>query len=166
MGEALAYLLTWTTYGTWLPGDARGWVDRQRRHGEVVEPPDESREARARERMTQSAVILDATARLTVGKAIRATCVYRGWTVHALEVRSNHVHTVVTAGGVAPGEVMRVLKSYASRALTALQSLGPRKHWWTRDGSKRYVNTEESLHAAVKYVQSQDTSNEQGSNGG
>jgi hypothetical protein len=26
MPEALAYFLTWTTYGTWLPGDERGWV--------------------------------------------------------------------------------------------------------------------------------------------
>ena len=24
-GEPLAYFLTWTTYGTWLPGDERGW---------------------------------------------------------------------------------------------------------------------------------------------
>jgi len=158
MGEALAYLLTWTTYGTWLPGDARGWVDHHRRHGEVVEGPDESREARARQRLTESAVILDATLRRAVAKAIRATCAHQGWIVHALEVRSNHVHAVVAAGGAAPGEVMRVLKCYASRALNALQPLGPRKHWWTRDGSKRYVNTEESLHAAVRYVQNQDTS--------
>jgi len=26
--EPLAYFLTWTTYGTWLPGDERGWVRR------------------------------------------------------------------------------------------------------------------------------------------
>ena len=24
-GEPLAFLLTWTTYGTWSPGDERGW---------------------------------------------------------------------------------------------------------------------------------------------
>ena len=28
--EPLAYFLTWTTYGTWLPGDERGWVKRKR----------------------------------------------------------------------------------------------------------------------------------------
>ena len=31
LGEPLAYFLTWTTYGTWLPGDERGW----NRKGEV-----------------------------------------------------------------------------------------------------------------------------------
>jgi hypothetical protein len=33
--EPLAYFLTWPTYGTWLPGDERGWV--QYRHG--LQPP-------------------------------------------------------------------------------------------------------------------------------
>ena len=26
MPEPLAFFLTWPTYGTWLPGDERGWV--------------------------------------------------------------------------------------------------------------------------------------------
>ena len=26
MPEPIAYFLTWTTYGSWLPGDQRGWV--------------------------------------------------------------------------------------------------------------------------------------------
>jgi len=24
----MAYFITWTTYGTWLPGDERCWVDK------------------------------------------------------------------------------------------------------------------------------------------
>ena len=27
MQPPLAYFLTWTTYGTWLPGDERGWIE-------------------------------------------------------------------------------------------------------------------------------------------
>lgn len=27
VSSPLAYLITWTTYGTWLPGDRRGWVE-------------------------------------------------------------------------------------------------------------------------------------------
>jgi hypothetical protein len=26
--EPLAYFPTWTTYGAWLPGDERGWVEK------------------------------------------------------------------------------------------------------------------------------------------
>jgi len=29
-GEPIAYLITWTTYGTWLPGDERGWQKKNR----------------------------------------------------------------------------------------------------------------------------------------
>jgi hypothetical protein len=29
MDDPIGYFLTWVTYGTWLPGDARGWVEYQ-----------------------------------------------------------------------------------------------------------------------------------------
>ena len=28
--DPLAYFLTWSTYGTWLPGDERGWIEHER----------------------------------------------------------------------------------------------------------------------------------------
>ena len=34
--EPLAFFLTWTTYGTWLPGDERGW--NRKREGKTQEP--------------------------------------------------------------------------------------------------------------------------------
>ena len=44
--EPLAYFLTWPTYGTWLPGDERGWVEY--RHGWQLPDPARKREAQAR----------------------------------------------------------------------------------------------------------------------
>ena len=151
---AKAYFLTWTTYGTWLPGDSRGWVDRRRRHGEVVEPPDPQREATARRAMKEEPVTLDAGLRRVVHKAMLDTAAYRGWFVHALEVRSNHVHVVATAEDKAAEEVMRVLKAYASRALSKAR---PERtgRWWTRQGSKRNLFTDKALAAAIRYVQKQ-----------
>jgi Transposase IS200 like len=112
-----AYFLTWTTYGTWLPGDSRGWVDRHREHGQVVDPPDPQREAAAKADLQEEPVMFDATLREVVRRSILDTAGHSGWFVHALEVRSNHVHTIVTAQDKAPNEVMRSLKAYASRAL-------------------------------------------------
>jgi hypothetical protein len=66
------------------------------------------------------------------------------------------VHVVVSCGDVAPATVMKVLKSYGSRALNRL--LGRRSRWWTDHGSKRYLNDEKSLAAAIRYVRSQDIS--------
>src|SRR5208283_1739378 len=44
--EPLAYFLTWPTYGTWLPGDERGWVEY--RHSWQLPDPARKREAQAR----------------------------------------------------------------------------------------------------------------------
>ncbi len=151
-----AYFLTWTTYGTWLPGDARGWVDRHRRHGEVVEPPDPKLEAAARRALKEEALTLDAGLRKVAHRAMRETADHCGWFVHALEVRSNHVHVVLTAADKAPGVVMAALKGYASRALSE-RLPGRDGRWWTRQGSKRILFTDEALAAAVRYVQNQDT---------
>jgi hypothetical protein len=35
-GSPLAYFLIWTTYGTWLPGDERGWNRKGER--EILPP--------------------------------------------------------------------------------------------------------------------------------
>ena len=40
MGKTLAILFTFTTYGTWLRGDARGWVDDG-----ILVPPDPTLDA-------------------------------------------------------------------------------------------------------------------------
>lgn len=34
MDDPLALFLTWTTYGSWLPGDERGWVEKPGRFRE------------------------------------------------------------------------------------------------------------------------------------
>ena len=41
--EPLAYFLTWPIYGTWLPGDERGWVEY--RHGWQLPDPARKRQA-------------------------------------------------------------------------------------------------------------------------
>jgi hypothetical protein len=53
--EPLAYFLTWTTYGTWLPGDERGWV----RYRRGMQAPDSILKREAAARMTDDACRLD-----------------------------------------------------------------------------------------------------------
>jgi REP element-mobilizing transposase RayT len=157
MTEPLAYLLTWTTYGSWLPGDRRGWVDKHDCGAKTpYQKPDGRREVMAKARMSESAVWLSPEARDAVDAAIRETCNYRTWPVHALNVRSNHAHVVVTAQGATPEWVMKVLKSYGTRAMNRMYPQADRKHWWTEGGSKRYLNDERSVAAAVRYVNDQD----------
>jgi REP element-mobilizing transposase RayT len=154
MSDPLAYFLTWTTYGTWLPGDARGWVKRRGKSEGIVEAPSAALESHARSLMNDPPVVLDAKMRDVADAAMRQACRESGWNLHALEVRSNHVHIVVTACDASPGKVMGVLKVRGTQGLNALG--GERDRWWARNGSKRILDSSASVEAAIRYVMRQD----------
>ena len=69
--EPLAYFLTWPTYGAWLPGDERGWV--QFRHGFQLRPAETGSNARR-----PTALSADDDER-RVWKSITTHCRIRNW---------------------------------------------------------------------------------------
>ena len=85
MGEPLAYFLTWTTYGTWLPGDERGWVAKP---GQFQAPNVDTKRA-AQRLMTESELTLDVEQRRLVEDTIAAHCRIRGWHLHAVNAARN-----------------------------------------------------------------------------
>ena len=117
MPEPLAYFLTWPTYGTWLPGDERGWI--QFGHGWQL--PDAVRKQEAEARMTEDACRLDGEQREVVEWQIAETCRVRGWELHAVNCRSNHAHVVVTADQ-SPKIVRNQLKAWCTRRLKELEA--------------------------------------------
>jgi REP element-mobilizing transposase RayT len=153
--SVLAYHITWTTYGTWLPGDARGWV----RYGEFgIKPPDPQRESDARRRMAESAVTLTPEQRTLVEKTVADHCRVRGWHLHAVRARTNHVHVVVTAERDSR-EVMNQFKAWCSRKLSDAAGLvspvakkAGRRHWFTEGGDRELIDSEEYLRNAITYV--------------
>jgi REP element-mobilizing transposase RayT len=139
--------LTWDTYGTWLPGDTRGWVE----YHKGWQLPDPVREAEAAARMTEDACRLTPEQRAAVEEQIAETCRHRGWHLHAVHCRSNHVHVVVSAPGVAPKKVRKDLKAWATRCLK--EQFDPyRENWWAERGSIRYVYDEAGLDEVIDYV--------------
>ncbi len=148
MSAPLAYFITWTTYGTWLPGDRRGWVKLD---SIAIELPDAQREAKARSLMREEAVWLNEAQRSIVASTIRVHCQLRGWQLHALNVRTNHVHLVATAEAL-PETVMSQCKAWCSRRLNEESNGAGRQRWWTQYGSTRYVKDEVGLAAVIEYV--------------
>ena|SRR5438105_3027624 len=153
MPDPLAYFITWATYGTWLPGDQRGWVEY--RHGWQL--PNPIRELESAARMTEDACRLRSDQRLAVESQIKQTCGIRGWTLHAVNCRSNHLHLVLAADRD-PYQVRAQLKAWCTRRLKELDA-GPsgggkpiRQKWWAERGSQRYINDEVSLEATILYV--------------
>lgn len=111
---ALAYFLTFSTYGTWLPGNAKGSVDREHRaYDTPLLPIDPARENSAREQLAQPPYILDAAARDFVCQAVIALSAERGWNLLAVPVRSNHVHVVIQAERAWPDHERLKSESFA-----------------------------------------------------
>ncbi len=151
--RALAYFLTWTCYGTWLHGDARGSVDR--RHHSFGTPflsPDEALVRRRELALKHAPFRMSTDLRSVVGRTIGLHCERRGWTLHAANVRSNHVHVVVSAGVHTPEQAMDQLKSWSTRALRDADEKLRSRSLWTEHGSTRYLWNQTSLASAIIYV--------------
>jgi REP element-mobilizing transposase RayT len=150
--EPIAFFLTWTTYGSWLPGDDRGWVDG-RGHLHAAEP---ARAMRASRLLAESRLTLGVHQQSVVADVIAAHSNIRGWTLHAMSCRSEHVHVVITAVGVSPEDVLSQLKTWASRRLKGAsaedRTRRRRMRWWTEGGSKRWIYDVAGLEAVVTYV--------------
>jgi REP element-mobilizing transposase RayT len=151
----LAYFITWTSYGTWLPGDDRGWI---KKNFNGVQTPNAKLEQEMRGKMAEDAVQLSDSQRTIIDKTVRDHCAIRDWHLHAVNARTNHVHVVVTADRD-PDEVMNQLKAWCSRKLSDASGLttrvakkAGRRHWFTEDGDKQLIDDQEFLRNAIKYV--------------
>lgn len=152
---AIAYFSTWTTYGTWLPGDQRGWFRRARGYQE----PNLLRELEAALRLTEGAVTLDGDQRRLVEKTIADHCRIRQWLLHAVNARSNHVHVVVTAADRDIKTPREQFKTWCTRKmmerdrlLLADRQIPARANWWTERGWDEYIDDENDLADVIGYV--------------
>jgi REP element-mobilizing transposase RayT len=113
----IAYLITFRGYGTWLHGDSRGAVDRFHRvYGTPMLPPNRQRTEYEQGLLTRSSVKLDARQRAAVERGIRETCTIRKWLLWAFNIRTNHVHAVVSAN-CKPEPILSALKANATRSM-------------------------------------------------
>ena len=149
----IGYLITFPCYGTWLPGDKRGAVDREhRRYKSPYAPANAKRSLHNQAQLKSEPVLLTALQRGCVEQASQNTCALRKGNLHACNAHTNHVHTVVSIGTKKPEIALNAFKANATREM--------RKggHWqhahspWVDHGSKRYLWTERHLALAVDYI--------------
>jgi REP element-mobilizing transposase RayT len=152
MEYPIAYLITFTCYGTRLHGDGKGSVDRHHnRFGTPFLPADVGKCNRAGMLMKQPPYHMDAVRRALVLEAIQEICLQRHWELIAAHVRSTHVHCVVSAA-IKSRLLMNAIKAHCSRKLNESGIEPGRSRRWTRGGSKRGLWTEQSIEDAVIYV--------------
>ncbi len=148
----LAYLITYHTFGTWLHGDERSSVDRHRNEFETPRLPPSVARHEAEERLRGAPPVeLSPEERALVNAAIVGVCVHNTWTLHALNVRTNHVHVVVATDG-APDRAMNAFKSWSTRKVRETFANRRESRLWTRHGSTRWLWDRNDLDGAVVYV--------------
>lgn len=147
MPDPLAYFITWPTYGTWLPGDERGWV--KYKNGWQLPNPDLERACRSC--MTEKQCLLSMREREIALQQIVETCKFRNWAHFASDCRSNHVHIVIGATNATPNKIREDIKAWCTRRLRE-QSRPEQLNWWAERGSIRYIWTDDSLAKVIEYV--------------
>lgn len=134
MSDAIAIFITWTTYGTWMPGDMRGW--RKRMSGNQLPRP--LLAEWCRNQMKGEVVLLEKHDRETVERACREHCEHRGWHLYAVNARTNHVHVVVAAADISPQTVRDQLKANCTGKLRRQDQPLVVERTWTRGEIARF----------------------------
>ncbi len=161
------WLLTWTTYGSWLPGDDRGSIGifhdqdkTQIEHNEFGMPPaDPSNALRkfAQSQMTGDEQRLRLEHARVLLTQFHCTSAFRKWRLLAVSIMANHIHMVVNVhSDPEPEAILRDFKSYGSGALNVQWGKPKPGTWWTESGSKRKLATDYSVKSAIEYCVDQE----------
>ncbi len=149
----LAIFITFRCYGTWLHGDERGTVDRNNNVYRASRIPASKNWKKFNQvALLHPPVILNAGQRKSVEQAIRDTCEKRNWTLLAVNIRTNHVHTVVSIGVKKPKNALIAFKANATRQMREDKLWDQEHSPWADKGSKRNLWNEKSIAEAADYV--------------
>lgn len=103
-------------------------------------------------RMTHAEVTLNGPMRKCVREGITEHCRFKQWHLHALAVRSNHVHMVVASATHTAQRVMVAVKARATLLLRKERLVPQDQPVWTQRASAIVLDTPASFEGAVRYV--------------
>jgi REP element-mobilizing transposase RayT len=174
----LAYHAIFSAYGSWLPNDPRGsWSDFVRKwelfrfgsatkvHGRrsvARAEHDADQRLRAKEALRYPPVAFTGLQARAIGRGFAEAVAEGTYAVHACSILPQHVHIVVGRHERPIGRIVGHLKARATQRLKA-DALHPLAAYRQRDGSlpspwgrrgwNVFLNDEEHLRNAVRYVQ-------------
>jgi len=145
MAGMIGFMATWTTYGTWLQGDRRGYVKNGIRLGANAQLEKSNEEL-----LKHDKIKIPKSLRKTVENAILKEAEEIGQKVYAITICSNHIHIVVGSTGERCGYLVGRFKRAAT---IALREYGFSNKVWTKGFDKRYCYNQHELETKIKYVQ-------------
>lgn len=101
--------------------------------------------------LKQSPVVLNDSQRKAAESAIRELCEQRGYSLQAINVRSNHAHAVVSAQA-RPERIADAFKAFATKKLREEKLFPKGLRIWSRGRSRRYLWKPRHVAKAIDYV--------------
>jgi len=144
MAALIGYMVTWTTYGSWLQGDERGYV----KQGCTLPGDNAIRQANLNA-LKNPPVILTKSEQEVVYEAIVSESEVVGQKICALAVCPDHVHL---AAKPCLKSIEELVSRYKNKAMFALRKYGREGRIWTRSFDKRFCFTPEQLAARINYI--------------
>ncbi|OHB60543.1 MAG: hypothetical protein A2167_06355 [Planctomycetes bacterium RBG_13_46_10] len=144
----LGYMITFTTYGTWLQGDERGYV----KNGTIY-PENESLKQTNKQLQLQDEIRLSRAQQKVVRDAIIKEAHLLGQRILALSVNATHIH-IVAENNSKP--ISNIVAYYKKAARLALKSIGHEGKIWTKGYDKRFCFDRALLERRIRYVQRQN----------
>ena len=144
MAELCGYMITWTTYGSWLQGDKRGYV----KDGQIL-LGDKTIEQICQNFQKNPASTLNKSERDIVRNSILNEAQRIGHDIKAIAVCSNHVHLAAIPFNEA---IEYIVSRYKNVATAALRKYGRQDKIWTRGFDKRFCFNQQDLQNKIRYI--------------
>ena len=142
--KLVGYMLTWTTYGTWLQGHKKGYVKER----EILEPS-EALEKDNLSRLKCSPVRLNRRQKMIVETAIKKKALELNQKISAIIVYSNHVHVVAEKDSLS---IEKLVSYYKNAARIALRNVGFNTRLWSRGFDKQFCYDQKEMDQKIAYV--------------
>ena len=142
--NVLATMVTTTSYGSWLPGDARGYVQ-----GGRILPPNPQVAEHAQCLLLREPVCFSESQQSTLFHALRTAATEFGYQLTDVAVESWHLHWIVNHG-------FDTVPIMAGRLKTRMRQALSCGRVWTKGYCHRCLYTEHDIEAARQYIARHD----------
>lgn len=144
MAKMIGYMVTWTTYGSWLQGDRRGYVKK----GEILTANEKIEKANQKSQISTK-IKLNSQQRKIVRQSIIKEAKRIGHKIEALSVSTYHVHLVARPF---KESIELIVSRYKNISMFALGKMVNTGRIWTRSFDKRFCFDEDSFNQRIEYV--------------
>ena len=146
MPELIGYMATWNTYGSWKPGDDRGYVNNQ---GQTLKGNKGLLQI-STEKQKCPIVKLNKQEKKIAEQVIFAEAEKIGHKIIALAVCTNHVHLLSKPH---QQSIESIIGRYKSITTRAFWKYGRKGKIWARGFDKQFCRSIKELTARINYVQ-------------